>query len=80
MQYYILLPGDTEQDAMLETNLLGESSFKTFYAGRGLTALMKMIDSRPDMLDHINIRTDKSEYLTVEEFLTRLQPLKIIKS
>ena len=50
MQYYILLPGDTEQDAMLETNLLGEASFKTFYSGRGLTALMKMIDRAPEML------------------------------
>ena len=80
MQYYILLPGDTEKDAMLDTNLLGESSFNNFYSGRGLTALVKMINNRPDMLAHISIRTDKSEYLTVEEFLTRLQPLKIIKS
>ena len=79
-QYYILLPGDTEQDAMLETNLLGESSFNNFYSGRGLTALMKMIDKAPEMLEHVRIKSDKNENLSVEEFLTRLQPLKIIKS
>jgi hypothetical protein len=78
MQYFILLPGDTEKDAALDTNLLGEASFKTFYAGLGLKALMKMVDSRPELLTSVTIKTDKNETLTVEEFLTRIQPLKVI--
>ena len=44
MQYFILLPGDTEADCIKETNILGESSFNTFYGAKGLTALMKMIE------------------------------------
>jgi hypothetical protein len=41
---------------------------------------MKMIDRAPEMLEHVRIKSDKNENLSVEEFLTRLQPLKIIKS
>ena len=78
MQYFILLPGDTEKDAALDTNLLGEASFKTFYAGLGLKALMKMVESSPELLTSVTIKTDRNETLTVEEFLTRIQPLKVI--
>ena len=77
MQYFILLPGDTEKDCIKDTNLLGEVSFKTFYGGLGLKALMKMVDKEPEMLVHIRIKTDKNENLSVEEFLTRIQPLKV---
>ena len=31
MTYYLLLDGDTEKDAMYDTNILGEESFKVFY-------------------------------------------------
>lgn len=77
MQYFILLPGDTEKDCIKDTNLLGEVSFNTFYGGLGLKALMKMVDKEPEMLVHIRIKTDKNENLSVEEFLTRIQPLKV---
>jgi len=77
MQYFILLPGDTEKDASLDTNLLGEASFGTFYAGLGLKALMKMVDRSPELLTTVTIKTDRNETLTVEEFLTRIQPLKV---
>jgi hypothetical protein len=77
MQYFIMLPGDTEKDCLKDTNLLGETSFNTFYAGLGLKALMKMVDKQPEMLEHIRIKTDRNENLSVEEFLTRMQPLKV---
>ena len=77
MQYFILLPGDAEQDCINDTNLLGEVSFNTFYAGAGLKALMKMVDKQPEMLAHIRIKSDRNENLSVEEFLTRIQPLKV---
>ena len=76
-QYFILLPGDTEKDCIKDTNLLGEASFNTFYAGLGLKALMKMVDRNPELLTHVTIKTDRNETLTVEEFLTRIQPLKV---
>ena len=78
MQYFILLPGDTEKDCIKDTNLLGESSFNTFYAGRGLTALMKMVDQSPELLPDLTIKTDQGKSLSVEQFLTDIQKLKVI--
>ena len=78
MQYFILLPGDTEKDCIKDTNLLGEVSFNTFYGGLGLKALMKMVDKKPELLPSVIIKTDRNETLTVEEFLTKIQPYKVI--
>jgi hypothetical protein len=78
MQYFILLPGDTEKDCVKDTNLIGESSFNTFYAGLGLTALMKMVDKSPELLPSVTIKTDQGKSLSVEEFLTAIQKLKVI--
>jgi len=77
MQYFILMPGDTEKDAMLDTNLLGEVSFNTFYAGAGLKALMKLVANSPELLVQVTIKTDRNETISVEEFLTRIQPFKV---
>ena len=36
MRYHILLPGDKEEDAYLDSNLLGENTgFGTFWPGDG---------------------------------------------
>jgi hypothetical protein len=73
-----MLPGDTEKDCIKDTNLLGEASFKTFYAGLGLKALMKMVDRSPELLPNVTIKTDQGKSLTVEQFLTDIQGLKVI--
>jgi hypothetical protein len=79
MQYFILLPGDTEKDCLKDTNLLGEVSFKTFYPGLGLKALMNMVEKQPELLTQVTIKSDRNESISVEEFLTRIQPLKIYR-
>lgn len=78
MQYFILMPGDSEKDCINDTNLLGESSFGKFYAGSGLKALMKMVDRKPEMLKLVTIKTDSGQSLSVEGFLTQIQNLKVI--
>lgn len=78
MQYFIFLPGDTEKDAMLDTNLLGESSFNKFYSGQGLRALMKIVNTRPELLTQITIKTDQNKTLSVEEFLNEIQNLLVV--
>jgi hypothetical protein len=78
MQYFILMPGDTEKDCVNDTNLLGEASFGKFYAGMGLKALMKMVDRNPEMLKLVTIKTDTNQSLTVEGFLTQIQNLKVM--
>ena len=78
MQYFILLPGDSEKDTYLSTNLLGESSFNTFYAEAGLKALMRIVNKRPEILPDITIMTDKNQKLTVEEFLSDIREMRVL--
>lgn len=77
MQYFILLPGDTEKDTVLDSNLLGESSFKSFYSGAGLRALMNIVDRNPEVLPDVRILTDTGVKLTVEEFLNELKGMRV---
>lgn len=78
--YFILLPGDTNEDLYLETNLLGEESFGTFYAGTGYKVLTKIIDTKPELLETVTILADTGKKFTVEEFLTILSNFKTIKT
>ena len=81
MRYHIMMPGDTEKDALLETNLLGEDNgFGTFWPGTGLKALMSMADSRPNMLRYVEIVNEQGKRFTVEEFLKQIEKLRIKKS
>lgn len=78
MQFFLLMPGDKEEDTLNEANLLGESSFGTFWAGTALKTLMTIVDKDPELLPLIKIRTDMSNKLfTIEEFLTIVGKLKI---
>lgn len=70
-------PGDTEQDALNEANLLGEASFDIFWAGIGLKTLMKLVDTEPQLLESLRIVNDKGRTLTISEFLTDIGKLKI---
>ena len=71
------MPGDTNESVIFESNLLGESSFKVFWAAQGLKALMKMVDQAPEMLETVTIRTEKGESISVEQFLERIQNLSV---
>jgi hypothetical protein len=78
MIYFILLPGDTNEDLYLETNLLGEDSFGTFYAGTGYNFLTNVIEKKPKLLESITITTSSGDMLSVEEFFTILSNFKTI--
>ena len=77
MQYYLLMPGDTESDALNEANLIGEASFSTFWGGSALKTLMTLVDKQPELLPLIQIKTDKNKTLTVEGFLSDIKNLKV---
>lgn len=76
MQYYILMPNDRETE-LSDANLLGESSFETFWAGGGLKVLMKLVDKQPEMLPSVTIKTDTGKTISIDEFLTDIGKLKI---
>jgi hypothetical protein len=77
MQYYLMAPGDTEQDAMNEANLLGEASFGNFWGGSALRVLMGIVEAEPEILEILKIVNEKGKVLAVSEFLEEIQPLKV---
>lgn len=79
MMYYILLPDDTEEGVQYSTNVLGESSFKNFWAEQGFEILERLINKYPDTLNEVKIKDEKSKEYTVEEFLKNIEKLNIIK-
>jgi len=79
MMYYILLPDDTEEGVQYSTNVLGESSFKNFWADQGFEILERLVNKYPDTLHEVKIKDEKSKEYTVSEFLDVISQLTIIK-
>ena len=77
MQYFINIVADNKQDFLNEKYLLGESSFKVFWAGTGFDRLQKMIQEAPDLLEDITVISDQGKSYSVEEFLDVVKKLKI---
>ena len=77
--YYILLPDDTEQGVQYSTNVLGESSFKNFWADQGYEILERLVNKYPDTIDEIKIKDEKNKTYTPSEFLDVVEKLNIIR-
>ena len=77
MTYYLLLEGDTEEDAMYDTNILGEESFGTFYPSVGFMMLNRIINEKPELLESIQILDDHKNSYTLTNFLDELEQWKI---
>ena len=80
MTYYLLLEGDTEKDALYDTNILGEVSFGTFYPSVGFIMLNRIINEKPELLESIKILDEQKKSHTITEFLDKLEQWKIKKS
>jgi len=78
MRYFILLPGDTEESVDFSTNILGEVSFKNFWADQGFGILARLVEKYPDTLEEVVIKDEKSKSYSVEEFLEKIKKLRII--
>ncbi len=79
MMYYILLPDDTEEGVQYSTNVLGESSFKNFWADQGFEILERLVNKYPDTLNEVKIKDEKSKEYKVNEFLDIVEKLNLIK-
>jgi len=66
MTYYLLLEGDSEKDVYFDSNVLGEESFGTFYAGQGLVALNNIVNQKPELLETIKILPKSASLVLVE--------------
>jgi hypothetical protein len=78
MRYFILLPGDTEESVDFSTNILGEVSFKNFWADQGFGILVRLVEKYPDTLEEVVIKDEKSKSYSVEEFLEKIKKLRVI--
>ena len=77
MTYYLLLSGDSEKDALYDTNVLGEESFEMFYPEKGLVALKNIVNNQPELMESIQILDDHKKKYTITEFLDKLEKWKI---
>ena len=77
MQYFILPSGYDQHDLMNENYLLGEQSFKVFWAGTGFERLQRIIKEAPDVLEHILILDNTGKEYNVEEFLEAIKKLQV---
>ena len=79
MMYYILLKNDDIKNPNFSPNVLGEVSFKNFWAEDGFQALQQMIQKYPDNLDEVVIKDQKNKSYSIEQFLDKLNGLRIIQ-
>ena len=83
MIYYILFNQDTidsrseSNEDIWDENQLGESSFGTFYTGKGMDRLKHMIEKFPSALESISIIDERKNSYTVLEFLELISQWKI---
>ena len=77
MQYFIKILDDDKRDLMNEKYLLGEQSFKVFWAGTGFESLQSMIKEAPELLESISVMTDTGIFYSVEEFLDKIKTLQV---
>ena len=77
MTYYLLLEGDTEEDALYDTNILGEESFGTFYPSIGFIMLNRIINDKPELLETLQILDEHKNSYTLTNFLDELEKWKI---
>ena len=80
MTYYLLLSGDSEKDALYDTNVLGEESFEMCYPEKGLVALKNIVNNQPELMESIQLLDDHKKKYTITEFLDKLEKWKIKKS
>ena len=80
MTYYLLLDGDSEEDTLYDTNVLGEESFGTFYVSMGFNLLQKILNERKEIIDSVKIIDERKRTYTIEEFVEKLGRLRIKSS
>tara|TARA_R100000455_G_C6167911_1_gene50528 strand:+ start:87 stop:269 length:183 start_codon:yes stop_codon:yes gene_type:complete len=57
--------------------MLGEESFNTFYPSLGLNLLNKIVNTKPELLDSLQIKDEQNKQYTITEFLDKLNDWKI---
>ncbi len=76
--FYLKLPTFRDNDEWLE---MGEMSFGNFYSYGGLKSLnnfLRIAEKKPEAMDKIQIKDDKNNSYTAEEFVLLLTEVEVI--
>ena len=77
MEYFLLLPNDSPND-LTDENLLGtDNGFGVFWSGPALKILMSISEHHTKVLEVAEIRTSNGNIISIEEFLKKIEKLKV---
>lgn len=76
--YYIILEGEDPKVAQYDSGILGETTEKCFYPNKGFTRFIKIVNEFPEQLETMKILDDNNKSYTPNQFLKKLEKLKII--
>jgi len=77
MTYYIILEGENTEVAQYDSGILGETTKKMFYPNKGFTRFTKIVNEHPEFLEGIQILDDNNKSYTPNQFLKKIENLKI---
>lgn len=75
--YYILLPNDKNTDSE-HIELGTDNGFGKFWGGTGLSALHKIVNQHPELIDSVTIITDQGKKMGINEFIEIIGKLNIV--
>jgi hypothetical protein len=73
MEYYLI--DKTQPDAYLTIGT--DNGFGVFWADQGLQALMNILDSQPEKLTKVQIKTDSNHILDIQQFFEKIEKLQV---
>jgi len=77
MTYYIILEGENTEVAQYDSGILGETTKKMFYPNKGFTRFTKIVNEHPEFLEGMKILDDNNKSYTPNQFLKKIENLKI---
>lgn len=78
MIYYLIIPGQTEQD-LTDHNIIGEVSGKTFHTGVAYSVLSKLIkNNNISILDKLIIKDSSNKIWNLDSFFKKIESYHII--
>jgi len=78
MTYYIILDGESNDVCQYDSGILGETTKVAFYPNKGFTRFIKIVNEHPEFLETMKILDDNNKSYTPNQFLKKIEKLKII--
>lgn len=73
MEYYLI--DKTQPEAYLTIGT--DNGFGVFWADQGLQALMNILQTQPEKLQKLQIKTDQNHTLDIQQFFEKIEKLKV---